>query len=78
MTRQQLVARPGHNELAETGNLFEELSFAVTKDLSNSGTRHKKNGENGEFKAKVKETARGFIASSVRRSPMIVPVVLEV
>ena len=68
----------GFLDESETGNLFEELSFAVAKDLSNSGTRHKKNGENGEFKAKVKETARGFIASSVRRSPMIVPVVLEV
>ena len=68
----------GFLDESETGNLFEELSFAVAKDLSNSGTRHKKNGENGEFKAKVQETARGFIASSVRRSPMIVPVVLEV
>ena len=68
----------GFLDESETGNLFEELSFAVAKDLSNSGTRHKKNGENVEFKAKVKETARGFIASSVRRSPMIVPVVLEV
>ena len=68
----------GFLDESETGNLFEELSVAVAKDLSNSGTRHKKNGENGEFKAKVKETARGFIASSVRRSPMIVPVVLEV
>jgi ribonuclease J len=68
----------GFLDESETGNLFEELSFAVAKDLSNSGTRHKKNGENGEFKAKIKETARGFIASSVRRSPMIVPVVLEV
>ena len=68
----------GFLDESETGNLFEELSFAVAKDLSNSGTRHKKNGENGEFKAKVKETARGFIARSVRRSPMIVPVVLEV
>jgi len=68
----------GFLDESETGNLFEELSFAVAKDLSNSGTRHKKNGENGEFKEKVKETARGFIASSVRRSPMIVPVVLEV
>ena len=68
----------GFLDESETGNLFEELSSAVAKDLSNSGTRHKKNGENGEFKAKVKETARGFIASSVRRSPMIVPVVLEV
>jgi ribonuclease J len=68
----------GFLDESETGNLFEELSFAVAKALSNSGTRHKKNGENGEFKAKVKETARGFIASSVRRSPMIVPVVLEV
>ena len=68
----------GFLDESETGNLFEELSVAVAKELSNSGTRHKKNGENGEFKAKVKETARGFIASSVRRSPMIVPVVLEV
>ena len=68
----------GFLDESETGNLFEELSLAVAKDLTNSGTRHKKNGENGEFKAKVKETARGFIASSVRRSPMIVPVVLEV
>ena len=62
----------------ETGNLFEELCFSVAHELTDSGTRHGKNGENGAFKAKVKETARSFIASSVRRSPMIIPVVLEV
>ena len=62
----------------ETGNLFEELCFSVAQELTDSGTRHGKNGENGAFKAKVKETARSFIASSVRRSPMIIPVVLEV
>ena len=59
-------------------DLFENLSVAVAQDLSNSGTRHGKNGENGAFKGKIKETARSFIASSVRRSPMIIPVVLEV
>ena len=60
---------------SETGNLFEELSVAVAQEMNDSAVRHE---ENGEFKAKVKETARKFIASSVRRSPMIIPVVLEV
>ena len=62
----------------ETGDLFESLSVSVAQDLTNTGTRYGKNGENGVFKAKVKEIARSFIASSVRRSPMIIPVVLEV
>ena len=56
----------------------EELSVAVAQELSSNGTGNVKKGENGELKVKVKETARKFIAGSVRRSPMIIPVVLEV
>ena len=79
----KLVGEPaavasGFLDESETGNLFEELSVAVAKELSSNGGSNTKKGENGELKAKVKETARSFIAGSVRRSPMIIPVVFEV
>ena len=79
----KLVGEPaavasGFLDESETGNLFEELSVAVAQELSSNGGSNTKKGENGELKAKVKETARSFIAGSVRRSPMIIPVVLEV
>ena len=79
----KLVGEPaavasGFLDESETGNLFEELSVAVAQELSKNGAGTGEKGNNGELKAKVKETARKFIAGSVRRSPMIIPVVLEV
>ena len=79
----KLVGEPaavasGFLDESETGNLCEELSVAVAQELSSNGGSNTKKGENGELKAKVKETARSFIAGSVRRSPMIIPVVFEV
>ena len=79
----KLVGEPaavasGFLDESETGNLFEELSVAVAQELSSNGAGIGEKGNNGELKAKVKETARKFIAGAVRRSPMIIPVVLEV
>ena len=79
----KLVGEPaavasGFLDESETGNLFEELSVALAQELTNNWSGSKENRENGGLKTKVRETARSFIASSVRRSPMIIPVVLEV
>ena len=68
----------GFLDESETGTLFEELSVAVAQELASNWSGTKENSENGGLKTKVKETARSFIAGSVRRSPMIIPVVLEV
>jgi ribonuclease J len=62
----------------EAGNLFEELNVAVAQELTSNWFGSKENSENGALKGKIRETARTFIANSVRRSPMIIPVVLEV
>ena len=79
----KLVGEPaavasGFLDESETGTLFEELSAAVAKELTSKWSGSKENSENGGLKTKVRETARSFIAGSVRRSPMIIPVVLEV
>ena len=79
----KLVGEPaavasGFLDESETGNLFEELSVALAQELTSNWSGGKGNSENGGLKAKVRETARSFIAGSVRRSPMIIPVVLEV
>ena len=79
----KLVGEPaavasGFLDESETGNLFQELSVALAQELVNNWSGSKETSENGGLKAKVRETARSFIASSVRRSPMIIPVVLEV
>ena len=79
----KLVGEPaavasGFLDETETGNLFGELSVAVAQELTSSWSGSKENSENGALKGKIRETARSFIASSVRRSPMIIPVVLEV
>ena len=79
----KLVGEPaavasGFLDESETGNLFEELSVALAQELTSNWSGGKENSENGGLKAKVRETARSFIAGSVRRSPMIIPVVLEV
>lgn len=60
---------------SEAGTLFEELTAAVAKELTSHDIRQE---EIDDLKAKVRETARSFIAGSARRSPMIIPVVLEV
>ena len=60
---------------SEAGTLFEQLTAAVAKELTSGDIRHE---EIDDLKAKVRETARSFIAGSARRSPMIIPVVLEV
>ncbi|MEC8910945.1 MAG: ribonuclease J [Chloroflexota bacterium] len=62
----------------EAGNLFEELNVAVAQELSSNWPGSRENSENGALRGKIRETARTFIANSVRRSPMIIPVVLEV
>ena len=79
----KLVGEPaavasGFLDESETGTLFEELSVALAQELTSNWSGGKENSENGGLKAKVRETARSFIAGSVRRSPMIIPVVLEV
>ena len=79
----KLVGEPaavasGFLDESETGTLFEELSVAVAQELASNWSGTKENSENGGLKTKVKETARSFIAGSVRRAPMIIPVVLEV
>jgi len=65
----------GFLDESETGSLFDELSVAVAQALAQTDI-----GSDGidELKAKVRETARSFIASAAHRSPMIIPVVLEV
>ena len=65
----------GFLDESEAGNLFEELSAAVTQALSKEDAQH---DEIDDLKANVRETARSFIAGAARRSPMIIPVVLEV
>ncbi|CUV02448.1 Ribonuclease J2 (endoribonuclease in RNA processing) [hydrothermal vent metagenome] len=79
----KLVGEPaavasGFLDESETGTLFEELSVAVAQELASNWSGTKENSENGGLKTKVKETARSFISGAVRRSPMIIPVVLEV
>ena len=79
----KLVGEPvavasGFLDDTETGNLFQELGVAVAQELANHWPNAKENGGNCALKGKIRETARSFIASSVRRSPMIISVVLEV
>ena len=62
----------------ETGNLLGELNVAVAQELTSSWTGIKEINENSVLKGKIRETARSFIANSVRRSPIIISVVLEI
>ena len=62
-------------EEGETGVLFEELGVHLVSQLSSNGGPPV---TQDELKAKVRETARSFIANATRRSPMIIPVVTEV
>ncbi len=70
-----VVVASGFLDESETGTLFEELTVAVAQELTNGDIRHE---EIEDLKGKVRETARSFIAGAARRSPMIIPVVLEV
>ena len=79
----KLVGEPaavssGFLDDTEAGNLFEELNVAVAQELTSNWSVSREKSENGALKGKIRETARTFIANSVRRSPMIIPVVLEV
>ena len=65
----------GFMEEGETGVLFDDLGKHILSEMSSNGgppTTH------AELKAKVRETARSFIADATRKSPMIIPVVTEV
>ena len=79
----KLVGEPaamasGFLDDTDTGNLFGELSVAVAQELTSNWNGIKKIDENSVIKGKIRETARSFIAKSVRRSPIIIAVVLEV
>ena len=65
----------GFMEDAESEQLFTDLGSLLFERLSVDG-----NTDPGreELRSKVRETARSYIASEARRSPMIIPVVMEV
>ena len=65
----------GFMEAVETTQLFEDLGKLVVQKLTDD-----ENPVVGsdEVRTKVRETARSFIASETRRSPMIISVVMEV
>ena len=65
----------GFMEEEETGTLFQELGAHLVSELSLNGGPPP---TEAEIKSKVRETARSFIGSATRRSPMIIPVVTEV
>ena len=71
--KEPLTVASGFMDETETRRLFEELGAELYETLSADGW-----GSQEELKTKVRETARGFIASATRRSPMIIPVVTEV
>ena len=70
-----LTVASGFMEEGETGTLFEDLGAHIVLELSSNGGPP---ATCDELKAKVRETARSFIANATRRSPMIIPVVTEV
>ena len=65
----------GFMEDAESEQLFTDLGSLLFERLSVDG-----NTDPGreELRSKVRETARSYISSEARRSPMIIPVVMEV
>jgi len=72
---QPTAVTSGFLDDSETGTLLDDLCAAVAKELNASDISHE---GIDDLKAKVRETARSFIAGAARRSPMIIPVVLEV
>ena len=74
-TVQPLTVASGFMEEGETGELFADLGEHLVSEISSNGGPPP---TNDELKRKVRETARSFIASATRKSPMIIPVVTEV
>ena len=74
-TVQPLTVASGFMEEGETGEIFAELGEHLVSEISSNGGPPP---TNDELKRKVRETARSFIASATRKSPMIIPVVTEV
>ncbi len=72
---QPLTVASGFMDDGETGSLFDDLGTHLVSQLSSNGGPP---ATHDELKAKVRETARSFIANATRRSPMIIPVVTEV
>ena len=75
----QLIPEPkafasGFMDASETGDLFRELTASLASELKHWD---RPAGETEELKSKVKETARKFLVKETRRSPIIIPVVLE-
>ncbi len=70
-----LTVASGFMDEGETTALFDELGVHLVSELSANGSVP---ATQDELKAKVRETARSFIANATRRSPMIIPVVTEV
>jgi ribonuclease J len=70
-----LTVASGFMDEGETSALFDELGAHLVSELSANGSVP---ATQDELKAKVRETARSFIANATRRSPMIIPVVTEV
>ena len=74
-TVQPLTVASGFMEEGETDELFADLGEHLVSEISSNGGPPP---TNDELKRKVRETARSFIASATRKSPMIIPVVTEV
>ena len=70
-----LTVASGFMEDGETATLFEEMGVHIVSELWSNGAPP---SSPDDIKAKVRETARNFIANATRRSPMIIPVVTEV
>ena len=70
-----LTVASGFMDEGETGALFDELGAHLMSQLSSNGGPP---ASMDELRTKVRETARSFIASATRRSPMIIPVVTEI
>ena len=70
-----LTIASGFMDEGETGKLFEEMGTHIVSELSSNGGPP---ASQEDIKAKVRETARNFIANATRRSPMIITVVTEV
>ena len=70
-----LTVASGFMDEGETGALFDELGAHLISQLSSNGGPP---ASMDELRTKVRETARSFIASATRRSPMIIPVVTEI
>ena len=70
-----LTVASGFMEEGETTGLFQDLGIHIVSELSSNGGPP---ATRDELRAKVRETARSFIANATRRSPMIIPVVTEI